>query len=389
MSDLLTKNGALDLIGFGALIGQSAHAKRMADDDPMRKNPRLEFDLGKLRQNVKTILNLCLARGIEVVGVTKGFAALSEIARVMVDGGIQIIGDSRLENISALREANIQAEMMLIRIPMIHEVDLVVQLSDCSLNSEITVIQKLADAAIKQNKIHDIILMVELGDLREGLLPEEALSTVKSINTLQGVRLKGLGGNFNCISGIEPTADKLNEFVALAVKIENELGIQLEILSGGNTSSLALVVNDTIPERINQLRIGEGILLGHTDIFTNLEKTYQDAGILIAEVIELKQKESMPKGSIARDSFGEFPKFKANGLRKRAILAIGKQDIYPAHLKPLDPNITVIAASSDHLVVDVTESTTAFQVGDEIRFIPTYPGILSLCTSKYVTVYTN
>jgi predicted amino acid racemase len=355
----------------------------------MKKNPRLEIDLGKLRQNVTTIFNLCLTRGIAVVGITKGFAALPEIAQVMVDGGIQMLGDSRLENILTLRNAGLQAEMMLIRIPMIHEVDLVVQLSDCSLNSEITVIQRLSEAAIKQNRIHDIILMVELGDLREGLLPEETLSTVKIINTLQGVRLKGLGGNFNCISGIEPTVDKLTELVALTVKIENELGIQLEILSGGNTSSLALVVNDTIPERINQLRIGEGILLGHTDIFTNLNKTYQDAMILIAEIIELKLKESIPKGPIARDSFGNLPKFKANGIRKRAILAIGKQDIYPAHLKPLDSNITVIAASSDHLVVDVTESTTAFQVGDEIRFIPTYPGILSLCTSKYVAVYVN
>lgn len=355
----------------------------------MKKNPRLEFDLRKLRQNVTTIINLCLAKGIKVVGITKGFTALPEIAQVMVDGGIQVIGDSRLENIRSLREAGIQAEMMLIRIPMIHEVDLAVQLSDCSLNSELTVIQKLAEAAIKQNKTHDIILMVELGDLREGLLPEETLATVKIINSLKGVRLRGLGVNFNCISGIEPTADKLNELVALAVKIETELGIQLEMLSGGNTSSLALVVNNTIPERINQLRIGEGILLGHTDIFTNLNNTYHDAVILIAEVIELKLKESMPKGPIARDSYGERPKFKAKGIRRRAILAIGKQDIYPAHLNPLDPNIIVIAASSDHLVVDVTESTIAFQVGDEIRFIPTYPGILSLCTSKYVAVYAN
>lgn len=355
----------------------------------MKKNPRLEFDLGKLQQNVTTIFNLCMAKGIEVIGITKGFAALPEIARVMVAGGIRMIGDSRLENIRALREADIHAEMMLIRIPMIHEADLVVQLSDCSLNSEIAVIQKLADAAIKQDRVHDIILMVDLGDLREGLLPDETLAMVEIIKKLQGVRLKGLGANFNCISGIEPTVGKLTELVDLAVKIETELGIQLEILSGGNSSSLALVVNDTIPEKINQLRIGEGILLGHTDIFTDLDNTYQDSVILIAEIIELKQKESTPKGSITRDSFGDLPKFKANGIRKRAILAIGKQDIYPAHLKPLDPNIEVIAASSDHLVVDVTESTTAFQVGDEIRFIPTYPGILSLCTSKYVTVYAN
>lgn len=355
----------------------------------MRKNPRIVFNLGKLQHNVTTIYNMCAAKGVEIVGVTKGFTAIPEIARVMVDGGIKTLGDSRLENIQVLREAGIKAEMMLTRIPMLHQVDLVVKLVNCSLNSEIVIIKELSDTAIKQGKIHDIILMVDLGDLREGLLPEDTLDTVKDIITLKGVRLKGLGVNFNCISGIEPTVDKLMELVNLSLKIEKELGCNLEILSGGNTSSLALVVKHTIPGGINQLRIGEGILLGHTDLFTNLEDTYQDSIILSAEIIELKQKESIPRGSIARDSFGKIPKFKANGIRKRAILAIGKQDIYPDHLSSLDKNITIIAASSDHLVVDVTESTTSLQIGDEIQFIPTYPGILSSTTSKYVKVYTN
>ncbi len=110
---------------------------------------------------------------------------------------------------------------------------------------------------------------------------------------------------------------------------------------------------------------------------------------MTAEIIELKQKETTPRGSMVRDSFGEIPKFKARGIRKRAILAIGKQDVYPEHLVPLDKNITILAASSDHLVIDVTDSTTIFRVGDEIQFIPTYPGILSSTTSKYVKVYTT
>lgn len=355
----------------------------------MRKNPRIEFNLEKLQQNVTTIYNMCAAKGIKIVGVTKGFAAIPEIARVMVDGGIKTLGDSRLENIQVLSAAGIKAEMMLTRIPMLHEVDLVVKRVNCSLNSEITIIKELSDAATKQGKMHDIILMVDLGDLREGVLPEDTLAAVKDIITLKGIRLKGLGANFSCLSGIEPTVDKLREIIALSLKIENALGINLEILSGGSTSSLALVVKHSIPGEINQLRIGEGILLGHSDIFTNLADTYQDSIILSAEIIELKQKESIPIGSIARDSFGKVPQFKANGLRKRAILAIGKQDIYPDHLSPLEKNITIIGASSDHLVVDVTDSTTPFQIGDEIQFIPTYPGILSSTTSKYVTVYTD
>jgi predicted amino acid racemase len=355
----------------------------------MRKNPRIEFNLEKLQHNVTTIYNMCAAKGIDIVGVTKGFTAIPEIAQVMLDGGIKTLGDSRLENIQALRSAGIKAEMMLTRIPMLHEVNLVLKLVNCSLNSEIVIIKELSDTAIKNDIIHDIILMVDLGDLREGILPEDVQDTVKEIFTMKGVCLKGLGSNFNCLSGLDPTVEKLMELITLSSKIEKEFDINLEIISGGSTSSLALIVKHSIPEKINQLRIGEGILLGHSDIFTNLYDTYQDSITITAEIIELKLKDSMLRGAISRDSFGKVPTFKANGIRKRAILAIGKQDIYSDHLSPLDKNITIIGASSDHLVVDVTDSTTSFQVGDEIQFIPTYPGILSSTTSKYVKVYTS
>ena len=358
-------------------------------DNTTRTNPRIEFNLKKLQHNVFKICTMCLSEGIKIVGITKGFSAIPEVAKMMIAGGIEVLGDSRLENIQSLREAGIKSEMVLTRIPMLHETDRVVELVTCSLNSEIATMKKLSHAAIKQGKIHDILLMVDLGDLREGVLPDDVLDTVKEILTMKGVCLKGLGSNFNCLSGIDPTEDNLMELINLSSAIEKKFGIKLETASGGSTSSLALIVKHSIPEKINQLRIGEGILLGHSDIFTNLDDTYQDAITITAEIIELKLKHSSPRGTITRDSFGRLPTFKANGIRKRAILAIGKQDIYPDHLSPIDKDITIIGASSDHLVVDVTKSRTSFHIGDEIQFIPTYPGILSSTTSKFVNVYTN
>ena len=352
----------------------------------MRKNPCLEINLGKLRRNAEVIHTLCSNKGIEIIGITKGFTAIPKIARVMIECGINVLGDSRLENIKSLRTAGIEVEMMLIRIPMLHEVDLVVQLVDCSLNSEISVIEALSSSANKQKKIHDIILMVDLGDLREGVLPEKIQDTIQKILPLKGIRLKGLGVNFNCVSGIQPTVENLTELVTLRQKIEKELGLDLKILSGGATSSLALVTQNTIPDQINQLRIGEGILLGHSDILTPIENTFQDAFLLSAEIIELKQKESTPRGLVFRDAFGQIPKHQTTGLRNRAILAIGKQDVYPDHLSPLDKEIKLIAASSDHLIVDVTDSGVEYQVGQEIQFTLSYPGILSTTTSKYVSV---
>ncbi len=352
----------------------------------MKKNPCLEIDLEKLRHNAATINKLCATAGIEVVGITKGFTAIPEIAQVMIASGISKLGDSRLNNIQSLKTAGINAEMVLIRTPMLHEVDRVVRLTCCSLNSEISVIQALSAAAVQHGKIHDIILMVDFGDLREGVLPEKAQDTVQQILPLQGIKLRGLGVNFSCLSGIQPTPENLLELVALSQKIEKEFGISIETLSGGATSSLELVTEGTIPFGINQLRIGEGILLGHSDIFTDLEDTFQDSFILSAEIIELKEKEYTRKGKVGLDSFGQIPRQKVGGIRKRAILAIGKQDVYPDHVTPLDEQITLLAASSDHLIVDVTDSSVEYCVGEEIRFKLSYPGILSTTTSKFVTI---
>jgi ornithine racemase len=352
----------------------------------MRKYPCLEIDLGKLRHNATIIKKLCADKGIEIVGITKGFTAIPEVVQAMVDSGIKLLGDSRLENIQSLKTAGFKNEMMLIRIPMLHEAGQVVRLASCSLNSEIIVIEALSAAAIEQKKIHDIILMVDLGDLREGVLPDQIQKTIQKLLPLKGIRLTGLGVNLNCVSGIQPTVDNLTELVTLCQKTEKELGLDLKILSGGSTSSLALVTQNTMPERINQLRIGEGILLGHSDIDTQLDDTFQDAFILAAEIIELKQKETTPRGLVFRDAFGQIPKHQNVGVRKRAILALGKQDVYPEYLSPLDEKINVVAASSDHLIVDVTDSGVEYQIGKEIRFILTYPGILSTTTSKYVSL---
>jgi len=354
----------------------------------MKRNPRLDIYLDKIKNNSENIKTLCLKHGIKVVGITKGCCAITEVGQAMIDRGINILGDSRIENLRGLKKAELKVETMLIRIPMLSEVDRVLDWADISLNSEISVIKSLSQEALKRKIVHRIILMIDLGDFREGIMPDDALQMVGEIRKLPGVKLIGLGANFCCVSGVMPTRENLTKLVKLTEEIEKKHHMNLEVVSGGSTSVLKLVEDGLIPDRINQLRIGVGILLGQDDVrLRNIAGTYQDTFILTAEVIEVKEKPSLPRGEIGRDAFGEVPVFQDLGIRKRAILAIGKQDIHLNSLVPLEKEVKIVGASSDHLIIDITDFKEEIKVGDEVKFKLNYPALLSVTTSKYINKY--
>lgn len=351
----------------------------------MSDGTRLVTDLDKIRSNAAKIVAKCRDKGIEVLGVTKGFNAMPEIVSALLEGGIQGLADSRMENIIDLRNQGFTESMTLLRIPQLSDVENVVKYSDVSVNSEIAVIQALAEAARSLHKVHKIILMVDVGDLREGIMSENVMEMMRRIAGLEGIRFIGLGTNMGCFGGILPSPENLGLLARIAEVVEDRLDIPIEVLSGGGTSTLLLVEEDKIPRRINQVRIGEGILLG-TDTTNNRKIPWldHDAFLLEAEVIEVKAKPSVPIGEIGRDAFGNTPQFIDEGIRNRAILALGKQDVVIEGIIPVDETISILGASSDHLIVDITNSSRKIEVGDVVGFQVTYPGLLSASQSRYI-----
>ena len=345
----------------------------------------LEIDLDKIKYNTSQVTERCHRKGIEVIGVTKAFSAIPQIVSAMVEGGIDGLADSRLENIIELRKNGFTQPITLLRIPRLSKVMKVVQYTDTSLNSEITVIKALAKAAKELNKLHQVILMVDVGDLREGVLQENVLDIAKQIISFKEIKLVGLGTNMGCFGGILPSTKNLGVLVKLGRTVENQLNHKLEIISGCGTSTLLLIGYDEVPAGVNQLRIGEGILLG-TDTTNNrkIRWLHQDAFLLRAEVIEVKSKPSMPTGTIGRDAFGNIPEFIDIGVRKRAIVSMGKQDVNIKGIRPIDERLTIMGASSDHLIVDIEDSEQEINVGDVIEFSLAYSGLVSVSHSKYV-----
>jgi predicted amino acid racemase len=347
--------------------------------------PRIVINEKKFRHNLKNLLELSHKNGISVMGVSKVFCADRKLIDIYIDEGIDYIADSRIDNLTLF---STDIPKVLLRLPSISNAELTVLSCDISLNSELIVIKELNKYSKIHNVKHGIILMIDLGDLREGIFDsKEVFDTVKHILDLDNLVLKGIGTNLTCFGGVIPTNEILSKLVDYKTRIENKFNILLEIVSGGNSSNIDMLLNNDIPFGINNLRLGESIVLGRETAYGSfIEGTYSDIFTLEAEIIELKEKPSVPIGEIGMNAFGKKPIFEDKGNMLRAILSIGKQDVDYNEITPFD-NIDILGSSSDHIIVDVSNSSNIYNVGDIIKFRLTYASILSLMTSKYVGKY--
>lgn len=356
----------------------------------LNKYPILEINLDKIYQNTNYIVNLCKAENITVAGVIKGVNADPIIVKQLIDGGCKYIASSRIEQLIDFKKQEFTLETMLIRMPMKHEIKDLVKYVDISLNSEIKTIELIDKECSKENKKHNIVLMMDLGDLREGIFDkDEIIETAMYIeNNLKHVKLYGIGTNLSCYGSIKPSYDNLNYLCEVACEIESKIGRELDIVSGGATTTLPLIIDKKIPKKVNNLRVGEAMLIGRDLIdYWNydLPKMHKDTMILKAEIVEIKEKPSYPIGEMFLDAFGNRPTYKDNGIRKRAILAVGKQDfVNDRDLIPLNKNAEILGSSSDHLIVDIQGCETNFEVGDIMSFGMFYSNTLYLTSSKYV-----
>ncbi len=345
--------------------------------------PRLDVDLDKIAHNTQTLVERLAPRGIQVIGVTKAALGAPPVAIAMQRGGATGLGDSRIENIETMSDAAIAGPFTLIRSPMPSQVGRVVTTAATSFNSEADVLDQLSSAAYARHRLHAIVLMVELGDLREGVLVDDLFALVAHTLDCPNLTLAGLGTNLACQSGVAPDATKMTALSDLVDAVEAKFGLELPIVSGGNSANLDWALSGVDTGRVNQLRLGEAILLGHEPLHGRpLDGLYTDAVTLVAEVIESKVKPTQPWGTVARSAFGAATPRSGSGTRRQSLLALGRQDVDPDGITPVHP-VTVLGASSDHLVVDT--GGEVYPVGSELRFELDYSALLRAMTSPFVT----
>ncbi len=354
--------------------------------------PLLEVNIKKLEYNLDYIKSKLAKEGILLTGVLKGCACLPAVVDMYKYKGIHSIGSSRMYHLRRIKEDDANIQAMLLRIPALCEVEDVIKYTEISLNSERITLDALNQMALKYNKVHKIILMFDLGDLREGCFDvEELLKLGEFVEKASNLYLLGIGTNLSCYGSIKPTKTNMDRLVEVAEILEDKIGRRLEIISGGATSTIPLIDEGILNSRINHLRVGEQILNNkdlpfYHDIHYPM---YDDAFILKLQIVELKTKPSRPIGQMSIDAFGNTPEYEDRGLEKRAICSLGNLDVGSFNkLVPVDKNVHIVGASSDHLIVRFSDEVD-YEVGSVMDFEVFYPAMLYLTNSamtdkKYV-----
>lgn len=351
--------------------------------------PRLLVNLSNIRRNAQAVCALCSAHGISVAGVVKGSNGSVQVSRTLLEGGCAQLASSRLSQLETLRQQLPEAQTLLIRMPDPAEAARVVAACDLSLNTEERTLRALSDAALAAGHTHGVILMYELGDLREGVSSLETLiELAKTAEALPGLHLAGIGGTLNDIYGVSPSEDNMSTLVKAFHAAEQAVGRKLDVLSGGSTTALPMLLQGKLPAEINHLRIGEAILTGRDlpDLWgVQVEGCTSNTLSLETTVIESNAKPTRPWGVRSQNGFGEQPTLPPDrGVRCRVILDIGRVDVGEPGQLICPEGVTVIGASSDHLVLDVEDHPAPLQPGDKLGFRLFYQGMLFAFQSEDV-----
>jgi predicted amino acid racemase len=343
--------------------------------------PRIEISLAQIRDNSRILCELYGRQGISLMGVSKAVLGEPSIAQAMIQGGVKFIADSRLENIEKMKNAGISTQFVLLRTAL-SQAESIVKTVDISLNTEIETLRELSYFAKAHNKIHQVILMIELGDLREGIMPSDLSQFIKATVRLSHIKIVGIGCNLACYGGIKPDDKNMHELSELVDAVKKEFQIRLEIISGGNSANYDWYQSTQDIGNINNLRLGESILLGCETVSGKaIPGLHTRAFQLVAEVIESKKKPSLPYGKIGQDAFGDISHFQDRGIRQRVIIALGRQDVLVSSLKS-DNQLEILGSSSDHIIIDGKNHN--LQVGDEVNFNLDYGGLLAAMTSPFI-----
>jgi predicted amino acid racemase len=343
----------------------------------------------KLRQNFNFLKNFFEENKIEWAIVSKLLCGNEIFLKELIDMGATELMDSRISNLKKIKSINPDVNTVYIKPPPRKSLSSVIKYANVSFNSDLETLRLLSEEAGKQKKIHRVIIMIEMGDLREGVLGENLVAFYEKVFELPNIEVVGFGTNFNCLYGVMPSHDKMVQLSLYKQIIELKFNRKIRWITGGSSVVIPMIQKKQLPKGINHFRVGETLFFGNNLITGKTIKGMRDDVItLYAEIIELLEKPVVPEGELAENPSGEIFEINQDDYGKkswRALLDFGLLDISPDFLIPTDTSVNIAGASSDIVVIDLGKNPRKYKVGDVIKFKMKYMGALGLFNSDYIT----
>ncbi|MBN2362650.1 alanine racemase [candidate division WOR-3 bacterium] len=349
---------------------------------------KITLNSSKLRSNYKYLDKIFKKHEIKWAVVTKLLCGNREYLEEVLKLNVDQVCDSRLSSLKMVKSIDPGVETIYIKPPPQKSIPSVVKYADISLNTELKTVGLLSKEAQCQNKIHKIIIMIEMGELREGVMRDRLMDFYLKIFELPNIEVVGIGTNLACLNGVLPNHDKLIQLSLYKQLIEAKFGKRIPLVSGGASVTIPLIFQNLLPRGINHFRVGESLFLG-TDVYNGapLKDLHPDVFKLYCEIIELKNKPSIPIGDMGTNIEGESQRHDINEANKnshRAIIDIGILDVDKNHVFPADDSYSIIGASSDMFVIDLGDNPKNYKTGDFLEFKLDYLGVLRIMNSKFI-----
>lgn len=348
----------------------------------------VEFSRSKLRSNVAFLNDLFGIHQVHWGVVTKLLCGNRKYIEELVQAGLTELHDSRISNLKTIKMINPDIQTVYIKPPSSQVIKNLVRYADVSFNTQLPTIRQISAEAKKQGKTHKIIIMIELGDLREGVLGENLIEFYRSVFQLDSIQVIGLGANLNCLNGILPSTDKMIQLSLYKQLIEATFKVKIPWISGGSSVTVPLLLRKSIPSGINHFRLGETLFFGN-DLITGrtIRGMKPNLFTLHAEIVEMMNKPLVPFGELGKNVAGEQIQIDENDYGKtscRALLDIGLLDVDPGDIRPLSKYVNIVGASSDMISIDLGSNKGGLKLGDFISFHLNYMGVLKVMNSRYI-----
>jgi len=342
----------------------------------------------KLFHNYQYLEKLFSDHEIHWAIVAKLLCGHEDFLKVVLQMTGKDLCDSRLSNLKTIKELSPGTRTIYIKPPARRLAASIVRFADVSFNTELNTIKALSDEAVQQQKVHKIVIMVEMGELREGIMAKDLPQFFGDVLKLPNIEVVGIGTNLNCLNGILPDERKLFKLNRYKEIVEEMYGREIPYVSAGSSVTIPLLFKNQVPEGINHFRIGETLFFG-TDVYQDsvISGMYQDVFTLTVEIIEMREKPVVPAGTAGTNLTGDTPVHDQKDIGKtsvRAIADVGLLDIDQKNICPVDPEVEIIGASSDMMILDLGDNASHFKVGDTLEFTMNYMAVLRAMNSDYV-----